>query len=81
MHVENASARFGDFPVGLSQVGGDFVFDTSRLVFDNVTAQGGGGRLQIAGSLTYGNGPLRYDLNGDFATSSHPLSRGHELAR
>ena len=62
VHVENASARFGDFPVGLSQVGGDFVFDTSRLVFDNVTAQGGGGRLQIVGSLTYGNGPLRYDL-------------------
>ena len=62
VHVENASARFGDFPAGLSQVGGDFVFDTSRLVFDNVTAQAGGGHLQIAGSLTYGNGPLRYDL-------------------
>ena len=45
-----------------SQVTGDFVFDASRLVFDNITSQTGGGNVQLAGSVTYGNGPLRYDL-------------------
>ena len=62
VHLANASFRYGDFPAGLSQTTGDFVFDSSRMVFDNVTAQAGGGQLQLSGSVTYGAGPLRYDL-------------------
>jgi translocation and assembly module TamB len=62
VHVENAAANYDEFPAGLSRVAGDFVFDTSRLLFENVTAETGGGQLTLGGTLTYGEGPLRYDL-------------------
>ncbi len=59
---KDSSVRYGDFPAGLSNITGDLVFDASRLVFDNLTAESGGGQLNVNGSLTYGNGPVRYDL-------------------
>lgn len=64
VHVENASANYGDFPAGLSKLRGEFVFDTSRLVFENVTAEAGGGKVVLGGALTYGDGgaAARYDL-------------------
>ena len=62
VRVEDASVRYGDFPTGLSQVKGDFVFDSSRLVFDDVTAGLGGGQMQLSGSLTYGGGPAHFDI-------------------
>ena len=30
--------------------------------FNNVTAEAGGGKLSLNGSVTYGNGPLRYSI-------------------
>jgi len=63
MHIEGASLRYGDFPAGLSNVGGDFNFDASRVVFDNVSAESGGGHLTLGGTLTYGEGPVSYLLN------------------
>ncbi len=63
VRLENAAANYGDFPAGLSRVTGDLVFDSSRLVFENVTAETGGGELLISGSVTYGEGPLHYDLS------------------
>lgn len=62
-HVQDASASYADFPVGLSNLNGDFVFDTSRLLFDNVTADSGGGHLTLSGNVNYGEGPLRYEIN------------------
>jgi len=62
VRLENVSANYGEIPTGLSQIRGDFVFDRSRLLFDNVTAEAGGGRLLLSGSVSYGNGPLRYDI-------------------
>ena len=62
VHVQDASVRYGDFPAGLSQLTGDFIFDASQITFSNVTSETGGGRLQLSGSLTYGNGPASYDL-------------------
>jgi translocation and assembly module TamB len=61
--VHNASASYADFPVGLSKVSGDFVFDQSRFLFDNVTAESGGGKLALSGNVVYGEGPLRYEVN------------------
>jgi len=61
--VRGASASYADFPVGLGNLNGDFVFDTSRLLFDNVTAESGGGRLTLSGNVNYGDGPLRYEIN------------------
>ena len=62
VRVQNASVRYGDFPAGLSQLSGDFIFDASRITFDNLTSEAGGGRLQLSGLLTYGDGPVSYDL-------------------
>ena len=62
VHVQDTSVRYGDFPAGLSRLAGDFVFDASRITFSNITSETGGGRLQLSGLLTYGNGPVSYDL-------------------
>jgi translocation and assembly module TamB len=62
IHIDNASARETDFPTGLSAIKGDFVFDDTRLYFDDLTAQAGGGTLHLTGSLNYNERPLRYDI-------------------
>lgn len=61
--IHNASASYADFPVSLSRVNGDFVFDQSRFLFDRITAQSGGGQLTLSGNVVYGEGPLRYEVN------------------
>jgi translocation and assembly module TamB len=61
--VRDAAATYADFPVGLSKMNGDMLFDKNRLVFDRLTAQSGGGELALNGSVTYGEGPLRYEVN------------------
>jgi translocation and assembly module TamB len=63
VHIDNASVRAADFPTGLSAIKGDLVFDTTRLFFSDVTAEVGGGTLQLSGSVNYGEGGMRYDLN------------------
>jgi translocation and assembly module TamB len=61
--VRDASASYSDFPVGLSHLNGDLVFDRSRLLLESVTAESGGGHLTLGGSVTYGDeGPLRYEI-------------------
>jgi translocation and assembly module TamB len=62
LHIEHASARAADFPTGLSVITGDLVFDATRLFFDNVTAEAGGGSLRLSGSVNYLERPLRYDI-------------------
>ena len=61
--LKDASATYSDFPVGLSHMNGDLVFDRSRMLFDRITAQAGGGQLLLNGAVNYGEGPLRYELN------------------
>lgn len=63
VHIEGASFRYGDFPAGLSNMTGDFNFNATRMVFENVVAESGGGHLNIGGTLTYGEGPLTYMVN------------------
>jgi translocation and assembly module TamB len=60
--VRDASAIYADFPVGLSKVNGDLVFDKSRLLFDKITAEAGGGQLALSGNIAYGEGPMRYQI-------------------
>jgi translocation and assembly module TamB len=66
--VRGAEAHYADFPVGLSNVSGDLVFDRSRLLFDRVTADAGGGHLTLSGSVTYGEGPMRYEITAATST-------------
>ncbi len=63
VHIEGASLRYGDFPAGLSNVAGDFNFDTNRMTFDNVGAETGGGHLTLNGAVSYGEGAFNYVLN------------------
>src|ERR1700730_10263772 len=63
VHIEGAMFRYGDFPAGLSNVAGDFNFDAARMMFENVTAESGGGHLNISGTAAYGEGPLTYTVN------------------
>jgi len=66
--VHDASMNYADFPTGLSKVNGDLVFDTTRLLFDRVTAASGGGQLTLSGNVTYGEGPLRYEVTATTST-------------
>src|SRR5712692_3889976 len=63
VHIENASARVVDFPAGLSAIKGDVVFDATRLYFESMSAESGGGTLHLAGSVNYAESPLRYDVS------------------
>src|SRR6202040_4448475 len=62
IHIDSANAREADFPTGLSNIAGDFVFDDTRLFFNDMTAEAGGGTLHVTGSVTYTERPLRYDI-------------------
>ena len=64
VHIENAQARAIDFPTGLNNIKGDLIFDASRLYFENVTAQVGGGTLNLTGSVYYADSPIRFDISG-----------------
>lgn len=66
--IHDASASYSDFPVSLSHVNGDFVFDQSRFLFDHITAQTGGGQMTLSGNVVYGEGPLRYEVNASTTT-------------
>jgi translocation and assembly module TamB len=63
VHIEGTTLRYGDFPSGLSNVAGDFNFNATRLMFENVSAESGGGHLTIGGTVNFGEGPLTYVLN------------------
>ncbi len=62
VHIESASARVADFPTGMSNIQGDLTFDATRLFFENLTAESGGGTLHLSGTVNYAESPLRYDV-------------------
>ncbi len=62
VRLEDSSVRYGDFPAGLSRLKGDLVFDSSRLIFDNLTAETGGGSIAMDGAITYMNSAVRFDV-------------------
>jgi translocation and assembly module TamB len=61
-HVVDASMRVSDFPTGLSAMKGDLTFNDTRLLFNDLTAQAGGGTLHVSGSVNYAETPMRYDI-------------------
>ena len=62
VHIDSASVRAADFPTGLSAIKGDIVFDTTRMFFNEMTAEVGGGTLKLSGSVNYGEKP-RFDVS------------------
>ncbi|HEY2545416.1 MAG TPA: translocation/assembly module TamB domain-containing protein [Candidatus Acidoferrum sp.] len=63
VHIEKASARVADFPSGMSNITGDLVFDATRLSFENISAESGGGTMHFSGNVNYIESPLRYDIS------------------
>jgi translocation and assembly module TamB len=82
VHIENAQARAVDFPTGLSSIKGDLVFDASRLFFENVSAQVGGGMLLLSGSVYYADRPVRFDISArtDAARIRYPEGMSWQTA-
>jgi translocation and assembly module TamB len=82
VHIENAQARAIDFPTGLNNIKGDLVFDASRLFFENVTAQVGGGTLTLGGSVYYADRPIRFDISAhtDSARIRYPEGMSWQVA-
>ena len=79
--VRDASAIYSDFPVGLSHVNGDLVFDRSRLLFEHVTANAGRRPVNFERQPDlWRSGPDALRIFCHNAASAHSLSGGHELA-
>lgn len=67
VHLENASIRAENPVWGLSAIKGDITFDATRAFFDNITAEEGGGAVQLSGSVNYQDRPIRYDVTAKAA--------------
>ena len=82
IHIDNASARVADFPTGLSAIKGDLIFDATRLSFDSLTAEAGGGTLTLTGSVNYADRPIRYDITArtDRTRIRYPEGMSWQLA-
>jgi translocation and assembly module TamB len=59
--LTDASAAFTDLPNGLSHITGSMLFAQDRIQIEKLTAQSGGGQLNLGGFLAYRNG-LFFDL-------------------
>jgi translocation and assembly module TamB len=64
----NVAIALGDLPNGLSQINGTLVFDQDRLTVQQLSGVTGGGKLQIAGSITYQQG-----LYGDLTATGKDI--------
>jgi translocation and assembly module TamB len=65
MEVNGASFRLRNVPNGLDQVTGLIRFDTYRASIERMTAQTGGGNLNLTGFVGFGGSQLLYRLQGD----------------
>lgn len=64
LELKNASFVLNNVPNGLSDVNGTLQFDGNRATVEKLTAHSGGGDLSLAGFVSYGAGPLVYQLTG-----------------
>jgi translocation and assembly module TamB len=61
LQLTDASVSFLDLPNGLSHINGSLVFAQDRMQIEKLTAQTGGGELNVGGFLAY-RGGLYFDL-------------------
>jgi translocation and assembly module TamB len=61
LELTDASASLLDLPNGLSHINGSLVFAQDRMQVEKLTAQTGGGELNVGGYIAYRNG-LYFDL-------------------
>jgi len=61
VELKDAAVSLADLPNGLSHIQGTMVFAQDRIQIEKLTAQSGGGELNVGGFLAYRNG-LYFDL-------------------
>jgi translocation and assembly module TamB len=65
VEIADAGISFIDLPNGLSNINGTLVFNENRLQIRSLSARTGGGSLDLSGFISYTNGNLFFDLNGN----------------
>ncbi len=65
LEVKNANLNFEGLPNGLSDANGTILFDGSRATIEKLSAETGGGRVNLGGFASFGNGPLAFRLEAD----------------
>ena len=61
MELKNASLYLGDLPNGVDNANGAVIFDRNRATIERLTAETGGGKVDISGFIGFGS-PLVYRL-------------------
>ena len=64
LELKKASFFLNNVSNGLSDVNGTLRFDGNRATIETLTAHSGGGDLSMAGFVSFGGGPLVYQLTG-----------------
>lgn len=64
LEIANAGISYVDLPNGLSHINGTLVFNENHLQIESLTAQTGGGALQLGGTIAYANG-ISFDLTAN----------------
>ncbi|MGH9653139.1 MAG: translocation/assembly module TamB domain-containing protein [Bryobacteraceae bacterium] len=63
LEIKNGSFFLDDVPNGLTAVNGKVSFNRSRATIDKLTAESGGGKLNLGGFVSFaGGGPVVYNL-------------------
>lgn len=65
MELKNASLNLIDVPNGLSNANGVVVFNASTATIQNLTAESGGGKVSLGGTVGFGGGMLSYALKAN----------------
>jgi translocation and assembly module TamB len=65
LDVKNANLSFEGLPNGLSNANGTVTFDPSRATIQSLSAETGGGKVNLTGFLAFSNGPMALRLEAD----------------
>jgi translocation and assembly module TamB len=65
LQLRNGSFFLSGLPNGISSVNGTVTFDRNRATIRTLTAESGGGKLELGGFVSFGNGPLVYNLEAN----------------
>jgi translocation and assembly module TamB len=65
LDVKNANLNLEGLPNGLSNANGTVIFDPSRATIQSLTAETGGGKVNLTGFAAFSNGPMTWRLEAD----------------
>lgn len=63
LELKNGSFFLDDVPNGLTAVNGTVSFNRDRATIRTMTAESGGGKLNLGGFVSFGGGPLVYNVS------------------